>query len=229
MDPRGALKLALIGTLALGGCVSSSSTLPRGEAAYAIIPEAAVGQDEGAIQPGDRLSVRVLGESDLTSDQIWVDGGGKIQLPLVGEVVAAGRSLGDVTQEVTAKLASRYIREPQVAISIVEHAKFSVTVEGEVQHAGRFEASPNLTLIGALALAQSTTRDAKLDEVVVFRQLNGKRLAARFNLSEIRKGGALDPRIYPGDVVVVGRSWIKGSWHDLLQAAPLFNLFYVLK
>jgi polysaccharide export outer membrane protein len=130
---------------------------------------------------------------------------------------------------VTQRLGQRYIRDPQVAIGIVDHAKFSVTVEGEVQHAGRFEASPNLTLLGALALAQSTTKDAKLNEVVVFRQLGANRLAARFDLQDIRRGSAPDPRIYPGDVVVVGRSWVKGSWHDLLQAAPLFNLFYVLK
>lgn len=229
MDACGNWKFVLVGMFALAGCASGRSPVPTGQQAYAVIPDVPVGLDQGAIQPGDRLAVRVLGEPELTSDQIWVDGGGKVQIPLAGEIMAGGRSPGDVRKEVTDRLATRYIRDPQVAISIIEHAKFSVTVEGEVQHAGRFEASPGLTLLGALALAESTTKDAKLDEVVVFRQLNGQRLAARFNLSDVRLGRAADPQIFPGDVVVVGRSWIKGSWHDILQAAPLFNLFYVFR
>lgn len=232
MDTRGnKLKLVVLSTalLAVGGCAASSSSLPSGKQAYEAIPAVPEGIDQGAIQPGDRLSVRVLGEPDLTSDQIWVDGGGKIQVPLAGEVVAGGRSPGDVRKEITDKLATNYIRDPMVAISIVDHAKFSVTVEGEVQHAGRFEASPGLTLIGALALAQSTTNNAKLDEVVVFRTLKGRKLAARFDIRQVRLGEAPDPQIFPGDVVVVGRSWIKSTWHDFLTAAPLLNTYYYLR
>jgi polysaccharide export outer membrane protein len=230
MNIRRSLHIVAAGALALSGCSTPPpSTLASGAEAYKMIPDVPDGLDQGAIQPGDRLAVRVMGEPDLTSDQIWVDGGGKVQLPLAGEVVAGGRAPGDVQKEITEKLASRYIRDPQVAISIVEHAKFSITVEGEVQHAGRFEASPGLTLLGALAMAQSTTSNARLDEVVVFRQLHGQRLAGRFDLRNVRVGRAPDPQIFPGDVIVVGRSWVKGSWHDLLQAAPLFNIFYVFR
>jgi polysaccharide export outer membrane protein len=64
---------------------------------------------------------------------------------------------------------------------------------------------------------------------VVFRQLNGQRLAARFDLKSIRNGRAVDPQIIAGDIVVVGRSALKGAWYDLLQAAPLFNVFYIFR
>lgn len=204
------------------------STAPRGAAAYAQIPEQVEGVDPGAIQPGDRLAIRVMGEADLSSENYWVDGSGLVQMPLAGELRAGGQSTSQLRQEIMARLGGRYIRDPQVAVSIVEHAKQSVTVEGEVQAAGRFEASPGLTLLGAMALARSTSPNAKLDEVVVFRELDGKRLVARFDLGAIRTGAAADPQILAGDRIVVGRSEVKGAWHDLLQTAPLFNIFYLM-
>lgn len=219
--------LAVMGSLACAGCVQNrADTLPQGQAAYATIPSKAQGIDPGAIQPGDRLFIRVLGEPDITSDQYWVDGSGKVQVPLAGEFDVSGKTTSTLRAEITNRLGSRFIRDPQVAVSIVDHSKSSVTVEGEVQHAGRFEASPGLTLLGSLALAQSTTRDARLDEVVVFREMDGQRMAARFDLGQIRTGKAADPQIIAGDVVVVGRSALKSAWHDLLQAAPLLNVFY---
>lgn len=222
--------------LALSGCggtprpvASGALDVKQGAAAYEAVPDSINGFDAGAIQPGDRLSITVLGEPDLTSDKYFVDGDGRVQVPLVGEIKAAGRSAGDVRQEVTQKLAAGFLREPYVSISISEHAKFSLTVEGEVQHAGRFEASPGMTLLGALAMAQSTTKDAKLGSVYVFRELNGRHMGARFDLSMIRKGEAADPQIIPGDVVVVGRSAIKGTWHEIISATPLAAVFYYLK
>jgi polysaccharide export outer membrane protein len=119
-----------------------------------------MGIKEGAIQPGDRLYIRVMGEPELTSDQYWVDGGGTVQVPLAGEIKTIGNTTGELQEEITRRLAARYIRDPAVAVSIVQHAQSSVTVEGEVQKAGRFEASPGLTLLGALALAQSDAQRA---------------------------------------------------------------------
>lgn len=226
--------LALL-SLALTGCggtppprTEGGLDVKQGEAAYEAVPDTINGLDAGAIQPGDRLSIAVLGEPDLTNDRYVVDGDGQLQLPLAGGVQAAGRNAGDLRKEITQKLAA-YLRDPYVSISIAEHAKFSLTVEGEVQHAGRFEVSPGMTLLGALAMAQSTTRDAKLNEVYVFRQLNGRRMGARFDLKMIRRGEAPDPQIIPGDVVVVGRSAIKGTWHEILQATPLLSVFYYLR
>ena len=231
MNTKGRFAIAAIVLMATSGCDlgRKPSGAPQGLAAYDAIPVEAVGIKAGSIQPGDRLSIRVMGEPELSSDQYWVDGSGMVQMPLAGQLTAGGATTEEIRNEIVARLASRYVRDPKVAVSITEHSKASVTVEGEVQRAGRFEGSPGLTLLGALALAGSTTKDAKLDEVVVFRKLNGNNLAARFNANEVRAGRAADPQIISGDVVVVGRSGPKSAWHDLLQAAPLFNLFYYLK
>jgi len=202
--------------------------VPSGAQAYDAIPVQAHAND-AAIQPGDRLSIIVLGEDALTSDKYWVDGAGTLIVPLAGDINTKGLTTSQVRAEITRRLGARYIRDPQVAISIVEHAKSTVTVEGEVKKAGRFEASPGLTLLGALALAESTSINARNSEVYVFRTLDGQRLVARFDISKVRRGQAPDPEIIAGDKVIVARSTPKSVWHDLLQAAPLFNIFYVFK
>ena len=67
--------------------------------------------------------------------------------------------------------------------------------------------------------------DAKLDEVLVFRTVNGERLGGRFDLTEIRSGRMPDPLIFPGDVVVVGFSSLRGIYRDILQVTPLIGTF----
>lgn len=225
---RGAIALGL--ALGLSGCgtIRPNSAVPSGLAAYKVIPAAEQGNDLGAIQPGDRLAIRVVGEPDISSEQYWVDGAGRVQMPLVGEFSVAGRNTESVRLEIEKRLAVAYIRNPLVSISIVEHAKFGLTVDGEVQKAGRFEASPGMTLLGAIALAGSTSKDAKLNEVYLFREKGDQKIGARFDLASIRSGKNPDPQIQPGDVVVVGRSALKGTWHELLAAAPFANLYYNL-
>jgi polysaccharide export outer membrane protein len=102
-------------------------------------------------------------------------------------------------------------------------------VEGDVREPGIFEAAPGTTLLSAIAQAKSTTDTAKLDEVMIFRNQAGQRLGARFNIGDIREGRAADPMILAGDTIVVGRSSLKNSWKQFLQAVPLLNLFYVFK
>lgn len=217
-------------TVLLAGCYGShNNALPRGQAAYALIPSAENGQERNAIQAGDRVSVRVLGEPDLSTDQAWVDGTGMIQVPLAGDIKASGLTPQLLRAEIQERLGRRFIRNPMVTVTVVEHAKQAITVEGEVQKSGLFEAPAGLTLLGALALAQSTTRDAALDEVVIFRQIDGQRMAARFNIADIRSGKAADPQILAGDAVVVGRSSIKSIWRDFLAATPAFSIFYLFR
>jgi polysaccharide export outer membrane protein len=131
--------------------------------------------------------------------------------------------------ELVRRLGQRYIRNPQVSVAVAERAKSNFAVEGQVNEPGVFEADASTTLLAALARAKSPTKTAKLDEVLVFRSIDGKRLGARFDLNEVRSGRAADPQIIGGDTIVVGYSEARGRWQDILAAAPLLNLFYVLR
>ena len=225
-----ALVALTLSALTLGGCAhGSANLLPTGEAAYATIDVKGDVLGDDIIRTGDHLAIRVLGEPELTSDAYIVDGKGAIQVPLAGEIVVAGRNPSEVRDELTRLLGSRYIRNPQVTVSVAERRRTTFAVEGDVREPGIFEAMPGTTLLSALAQAKSTTDTARLDEVMIFRVLNGQRLGARFNVGDIRNGRAADPMILAGDTVVVGRSGLKESWKQFLQAVPLFNLFYIFR
>lgn len=230
MKSAPAMIAVLTGLAMLTGCVHARrAELPTGEAAYAVIP---VKVEDGAlkvVRAGDRLVVRVLGEPELTSEQYHVDAAGELQVPLAGQIHAAGLTPAQLREEIRSRLGQNYIRDPQVAVSIAERTQTVFTVEGEVREPGVFEARPDSTLLSAIAQAKSPTQVARLDEVFIFRQINGQRMGARFNLKEVRNGAAQDPQVLPGDTVVVGFSQVKGAWRDLLQASPLFNFFYLLR
>lgn len=215
---------------AVGGCAHSKSIpLPVGDAAYAAMSGTGDVLGDDIIRTGDHLSIRVMGEPELTSDAYIVDGKGAIQVPLAGEVVVAGRTPSEVRDDLTQRLGSRYIRSPQVSVGVADRRRMTFAVEGDVREPGIFEAAPGTTLLSAIAQAKSTTDTAKLDEVMIFRVQRGERMGARFNISDIREGRASDPQILAGDTVVVGRSGLKNTWKQFLQAVPLFNLFYVFK
>jgi polysaccharide export outer membrane protein len=223
--------LAIAVLAALGGCATGSrNTLPTGQAAAEQFPAQGVAPAEDEVlRVGDRLAIRVMGEPELTSDLYRVDGNGNVQVPLAGEIPAVGLKAGELRDELTRRLGARFIRDPQVAVIVTDRHRTTFAVEGEVREPGVFEATPGTTLLSAVAQARSPTTLAKLDEVMIFRLINGQRAGARFNLSDIRKGAAADPQILAGDTVVVGYSAVKGAWREFLQAAPAFNLFYIFR
>jgi polysaccharide export outer membrane protein len=176
------------------------------------------------------LNLQVFDEPTLSNDSLQVDASGFIQMPLIGEVAVANRTPSDVAAEIEKRLRERYIVDPQVVLSVKKAAPRMVSVEGQVNKPGVYEIDGNATLLSALAKAESPTRVARLKDIIVFRNDDeGKRTAARFNLSAIRTGDAPDPRIVNGDVIVVGFSRGKGAWRDLIQLAPLLNVFYIFR
>jgi polysaccharide biosynthesis/export protein len=222
---------ALCLALGLGGCASSRmSAVPTGGIAYQLVPPADpdAPRTSYVIVPNDVLNLQVFLEPDLSNEELQVDNVGNIQMPLIGEIPAAGRSPSELAADISHRLGQRYIVDPQVVVSVKAAAARFVTVEGQVEKPGVYEIDREYTLLSAIARAESPTNVAKLDEVVVFRTINGERAAARFDLRDIRAGLAPDPQILGGDVVVVGFSAIRNAWQDFLRAAPIFNAFVYL-
>ncbi|MDQ2765487.1 MAG: SLBB domain-containing protein, partial [Pseudomonadota bacterium] len=106
-----------------------------------------------------------------------------------------------------------------------ESATRSVTVDGSVRQPGVFPAIGPMTLLQAVALARGTDDLANPKRVAIFRTIDGKRMAAAFDLTRIRRGTETDPQIYPGDTVVVDGSGLKKAQRDLLQVLPVTALF----
>lgn len=223
---RPLIALALGAAALSGSALAAPSPLPGGSDAYKTIPERADnGEDAERLQPGDRVKIQVLGEPELTSDNYRLDSTGYLQMPLIGDLIAGGQTPRELRAEIARRLGARFIKDPQVAVTILERPRSTFTVEGDVENPGIFEATSRSTLLTALAQAKSPTKTVKLSEIMVFRTINGRRAGGRFNLKDIRSGRAADPQILAGDTIVVANSAAKSTWRDFLAAAPLFNIF----
>lgn len=173
------------------------------------------------IGPYDRLSVSVFGVPEL-SVTVQADSGGRISLPLAGELEASGRTPRELETLIEERL-QQYVRTPDATVNLEETRSQVVTVDGEVEEPGLYPVVGRMTLMQAIALAKGTSDIAALDDVVVFRNVGNQRMAALYNLTAIRRGIYGDPEIYANDVVVVGDSPQRRLFRDILQASPLLT------
>ena len=100
-----------------------------------------------------------------------------------------------------------------------------VAVQGEVVQPGVYPIEGPTTLLGALSLAKGETQLAALNDVVVFRNVDGHRSGAVFDIRQIRSGQAADPQIRSNDMIIVGYSGGRRAWRDIMSAMPLLNIF----
>jgi polysaccharide export outer membrane protein len=218
----------ILGTaMIVTACSTPRANAPSGADAYRLIPAtpAEVTLREYRLQPADRISVSVYGESDLSLAQVEIDTAGRFAMPLLGPVEASGKTTEELATMIESQLGARYLRQPHVAVNMISAALQRVIVDGSVNQPGIYELRGTTTLIGALALARGTSRVAQNDEVVIFRHIDGQLMAAKFDIAAIRLGNAPDPEIRPNDRVVVGFSGMKQAWRDFLQALPVVSVF----
>ena len=224
----------MMACLLLGGCAnvvpSRVAHLPSGPRAYANFPtpSAEPALASYRIAPMDQLDVTVYREPELSLKAVTVDEAGHFRMPLIGDVEAAGKTPGQLTSELASRYR-RYLVKPQVSVVVATSSTARVTVTGSVTEPGVYPLRGRTTLMEAVALAKGPTRVADLDEALIFRNVNGQRMAARFDLRAISRGRAPDPEIRGTDVVVVGESVIGAAWREVREALPsigVFRLFY---
>ena len=211
----------------LSGCADKrGGPIPYNPAGFGT-PDApsAVSLEAGyKIAPLDTLAVRVFRMNDLTGDY-QVDLAGNISMPLIGEVRAVDLTTAQLDSELTQRLGQKYLENPDVSVGIKESTTRVVTVDGAVNKAGAYPALGPISLMQAVALAGGATQDANTRRVAVFRQIAGRRQAAAFDLTSIRRGEMEDPRIYAGDIVVVDGSSVKAATKQILNSMPLLSIF----
>ena len=220
--------VCLAAAAVLAGCQPAlNPVMPAGEAGYAALaqPDRADTVRPYALGAGDIVAVRVYGEPELTVEEIALDNGGVVSLPLIGDVPAAGLTATELARAIERAYGARYLRDPRVSVIIKEGRQRSIAVEGEVEQPGVFDYVEGQTLLSALALARSPTETAKLDEVMVFRTAGEQKFAARFDVQAIRAGRSPDVPLRAGDTVVVGYSRLRGAFQDALRAVPVIGVF----
>lgn len=219
--------IPLAGLFGLTACGGGSS-LGTGSSAVAVAQSLpAPGVTSGTLDfsnyrigPRDELIVEVFGAPELKREG-EVDAAGNLSLPLVGTVVAGGKTPDEVGAAIAAKLRGRYIRDPQVTVNIKKAVGQTVTVDGAVRDPGVFPVLGRMTLQQAIASAKGADDLANLDNVVVFRRVNNQQMAALFSLKQIRAGKSTDPQIYGNDIVVVGENATRRFFKDLASFPSL--------
>jgi polysaccharide biosynthesis/export protein len=225
---RHTVLLAGCATLLLGGCMGqtalhSTKDLRVVDAQTLPPPTRADTTSESqvyAIGPFDELDITVFNLREA-GQKVRVDAGGNIALPLAGTLHAAGRSPQELSAEIEAALRRNYVRNPQVAVNVTDIVSQTATVDGEVKKPGNYPVIGTTSLLRIVAQAEGTTQYAKLSQVVVFRTVNGERLAALYDMRAIRNGLYADPDVYARDVVVVGDSPARRLFTDIIGASAL--------
>jgi polysaccharide biosynthesis/export protein len=155
------------------------------------------------IGPEDVLDINVWKEPDMTRI-VPVRPDGKISLPLINDVQAAGSTPQQLAGAVKEKLR-KFLTDPQVTVIVTQINSQRIYVMGEVLRAGAFPLIPGMTVLQALANAGGFSTFADVKKIHVLRMVNGKRAELPFNYREVLKGGNEEQNIKlePGDTVVV--------------------------
>lgn len=170
--------LAALALLAVPACRSTlSGPWPPIEASV----------QEYRIGPGDLIRVAVFGNNDLSS-RVTVRPDGRITLPLLGEISATGKTVRQVSDEITAGYRN-FVQDARVAVIIEEVHSYRVFVLGKVTRPGEFESRSPVTITQAMALAGGTTRGANVDGIVVLRRgANGRDERYEVSMTDILEG-----------------------------------------
>jgi len=221
---------AFVGLALLQGCAGSyraDPSIPRGAAAREVMTTAAqeIEGEDYHVSVDDMLSVNVFLEPDLSVASVKVDRSGEIALPALGSVRAEGLTVRELTDTITESLRGRYLRDPRVSVGVISSTRDKVVVTGQVKTPGVYDMRKGMTLLEALAVASGETDVARLDDVVVYRTVNGERMAAAFNVAAILGGTEPDLPLESNDMVVVGYSGNRAFWKAFRESAGVMALF----
>lgn len=226
--PKAALASVAAGTMLLSACMGGGR---GGPIPYEVkeftapdIETVAPPASQQRIGPLDKIRVTVFQVADL-SGEFTVDASGNIDYPLIGTVAAQGLTPPELSERIAQQLGRRYLRNPNVQTAFLEQRQQTITIDGSVRQPGIVPIQGQTTLLRAVAMGRGTSEDANPNRVVVFRTIQGKRMAAAFDLTSIRRGEAEDPVIYGNDVVIVDGSKARQTFRDVLSAIPILGVF----
>jgi polysaccharide export outer membrane protein len=163
---------------------------------------ASAGGPEYVIGPDDSLHIAVWKEADLSAT-LPVRPDGKISLPLLNDVQAAGLTPQQLADSVTERL-KKYIADPRVTVVVTAINSKRIYLVGEVLHTGATPLIPNMTVLQALSSA-GINQFAKTKGIYILRTENGKQQKMAVNYHKLIKGEEIDHNylLQPGDTIVV--------------------------
>ena len=187
-------------------------------------PPSDAGSADYRLSPLDTLDISVFQVPDLTRT-VEINASGLITLPLIGSVQAGGKTTRELEAQLAAKLGAKYLQNPQVSVSVKDSVSQRITVDGAVHKPGVYPMRGETTLLQALATAGGLDDTADDQGVLILRGSKEQRLAAKFDVTAIRKGQQSDPPVQAGDLVMVDQSGAKSVWRGVRETLPAVALF----
>ncbi|MGR8929970.1 MAG: polysaccharide biosynthesis/export family protein [Gammaproteobacteria bacterium] len=156
------------------------------------------------LSPGDALEITVWKEEGLQQQQFLIGPDGSIVYPLIGTVTAAGRTINDLKELLTVKLAD-FIADPSISVKLLSNQGNTVFVIGKVNKPGQVVSGRRIDVLQALSLAGGLTVFADDDNITIQRRVGDKVVVFPFDYSDVINGEDLEQNILlePGDTVAV--------------------------
>ncbi len=181
-----------------GGSATSQASEKTEKALLIVTPEYFIG-------PEDVLNITVWRNVDL-SREVTVRPDGRISLPLIGDIIAVGRTPSQLSEDISNKL-KEYKENPQVSIVIKEVNSYAIYVLGEVAKPGKYPLRSKTTLLQGITIASGFTATAARNKIVVFRfaKDGGGQIKIKASYDDIvlRDGSNQNIELKPGDQIVV--------------------------
>lgn len=164
--------------------------------------------------PGPDLSGYKIGPEDVIKISVWKDESlskealvrpdGNISFPLIGEIMASGKTVEELQKEVTQRIAP-FISDPSVNVEMIKVNNYKIYVIGRVTRSGEYLVGHPPDVVQVLSMAGGLTPFASENEIKVFRRRNGKEQIFPFQFGDVKSGKHLEQNIIllPGDEVVV--------------------------
>ncbi len=202
-SPPGGTGITVSGDVAEGEhAVSSVSQLPSRNSYGAIDPYGTKGKAAAyefgtgyRVGAGDRLTIRVVGEPDLTADYL-VDGSGNISMPYVQNLTVAGLTTPKIEAAITSRLRAGYLRDPRVSVQVTTLRPFYIL--GEVNSAGGFPYQPGMTVQNAIAIGGGYSARADQRAVLISRKTADGTKTYKVPVTT---------QVYPGDIIYIRERW----------------------
>ena len=145
---------------------------------------------------GDVITIRVFGEDDLSREKVRLTDAGTIPYPVLGEIKALGKTIGNLEAIITAGLDGRYLVNPRVSVTIEEYRPFYIN--GMVEKPGGYPFQPGLTVLKAASLAGGFKERASFSKISIIRE---------GDVSNRPQKADINTAINPGDTVFIEESF----------------------
>jgi polysaccharide export outer membrane protein len=168
--------------------------------------------DQYVIGSGDTLSVFVYRNPDLSEAAVAVRPDGRISVPLIEDITAAGQTPSQLARQIEERL-KKYIQDPNVTIivrSFVGPFDRQIRVIGEATEPAAIPYREHMTLLDVMIATKGLTKYAAGNRAeVIRRDADGRQVALRVRLSDLLKDGDIAQNIemQPGDTLIIPQSW----------------------